>query len=60
MLSHSVRARYLVFSLIAAAALVSASTSTDGIYRTDWVKIDRATYDSCIDPRDYRPKKLKP
>lgn len=27
-----------------------------GINRTDWIKIDRTTYDACIDPRDYRPK----
>lgn len=27
-----------------------------GINKTDWVKIDRATYDQCLDPRDYRPK----
>jgi len=25
-----------------------------GINKTDWVKIDRQTYDSCIDPNDYR------
>jgi hypothetical protein len=28
-----------------------------GIDKTDWVQIDRATYDQCIDARDYRPKK---
>ena len=28
-----------------------------GIDFTDWILIDRATYDACIDPRDYRPKK---
>ena len=28
-----------------------------GINGTDWIKIDRATYDACIDRRDYRPKK---
>lgn len=28
-----------------------------GIAGSDWIKIDRATYDRCIDPRDYRPKK---
>jgi len=28
-----------------------------GINGTDWIKIDRATYDACIDPNDYRPKK---
>lgn len=27
-----------------------------GIDRTDWVRIDRATYDSCLDRRDYRSK----
>ncbi len=37
-----------------------AFKNTKGIYRTDWIKIDRATYDTCIDARDYRPKKLKP
>ena len=28
-----------------------------GVNKTDWIKIDRLTYDSCIDPRDYRPKR---
>ncbi|WAC59411.1 NYN domain-containing protein [Brevundimonas sp. SL130] len=28
-----------------------------GINKTDWIKIDRAMYDACIDKRDYRPKK---
>jgi uncharacterized LabA/DUF88 family protein len=28
-----------------------------GINGTDWVKIPRAEYDACQDPRDYRPKK---
>lgn len=27
-----------------------------GINRTDWCPIDKATYDACIDPRDYRPR----
>lgn len=30
-----------------------------GINKTDWIKIDRALYDSCIDPLDYRPKEKK-
>ena len=30
---------------------------TRGINGTDWVRIDRATYDTCLDPNDYRPKK---
>lgn len=28
-----------------------------GINGTDWLQIDRATYDRCLDPRDYRPKR---
>ncbi len=28
-----------------------------GINSTDWIKIDRTTYDACIDPNDYRRKK---
>jgi len=28
-----------------------------GINKTDWIKIDRGSYDSCLDMRDYRPKK---
>lgn len=30
---------------------------TRGINGTDWIRIDRATYDACVDPNDYRPKK---
>lgn len=33
-----------------------AFKNTKGIYRTDWIKIDRTIYDACIDSRDYRPK----
>jgi len=36
---------------------ISASaTNRRGINHTDWCPIDKATYDACIDPRDYRPK----
>jgi hypothetical protein len=28
-----------------------------GINSTDWIRIDRATYDVCLDPNDYKPKK---
>jgi len=28
-----------------------------GINGTDWIRIDRATYDVCLDRSDYRPKK---
>jgi hypothetical protein len=27
-----------------------------GIEKTDWVRIDRAMYDACLDHRDYRLK----
>jgi hypothetical protein len=27
-----------------------------GIDWTDWIRIDRAVYDACLDPRDYRLK----
>jgi uncharacterized LabA/DUF88 family protein len=30
---------------------------TRGINKTDWVRIDRTTYDTCLDSRDYRPAK---
>jgi hypothetical protein len=33
---------------------------TCGINRTDWIRIERALYDSCLDPRDYRPKPAPP
>jgi len=33
-----------------------ASSNRRGINGTDWIRIDRATYDACLDPRDYRPK----
>jgi len=32
------------------------SPNTRGIDKTDWIRIDRATYDACLDPNDYRPK----
>ena len=40
---------------IASAFPVSPTYKNNrGIDKTDWIKIDRATYDSCIDLRDYR------
>jgi uncharacterized LabA/DUF88 family protein len=42
-----------------ASAFPSSPTSRQarGIEKTDWIPIDRATYDGCIDRRDYRPKR---
>ncbi len=41
-----------------ASAYPSSPTSTNrrGINKTDWIRLDRATYDLALDPRDYRPK----
>ena len=40
---------------IASAFLVSPTYNNKrGIDKTDWIKIDRKTYDACIDPNDYR------
>lgn len=33
-----------------------AARNRRGINSTDWIPIDRAAYDACVDPRDYRPK----
>ena len=42
---------------VASAFPVSpTSTNRRGINSTDWILIDRATYEVCIDARDYRPK----
>lgn len=32
------------------------SRNRRGINGTEWIKLDRALYDSCIDTRDYRPR----
>lgn len=42
-----------------ACAFPSSPTSPNkrGINGTEWITIDRATYDACLDPNDYRPKK---
>lgn len=43
--------------MASAFPLSPASRNHRGIEKTDWIKIDRAMYDACVDPRDYRPKK---
>lgn len=41
---------------VACAFPVSPTASNRrGINNTDWVQIDRAMYQRCIDPKDYRP-----
>ena len=41
-----------------ACAFPSSPTSRNrrGIEKTDWIRIDKSTYDACLDRRDYRPK----
>jgi len=34
-----------------------ASRNRRGVDRTDWIGIDRTTYDACVDPGDYRPRR---
>jgi len=36
-----------------------ATPHAKGINRTDWIRIDRNTYDRCVDTRDYRPKRTE-
>ena len=46
---------------IACAFPVSPSIpKSRGINGTDWIRIDRTSYDACLDPHDYRPKKVAP
>ena len=41
---------------VASAYPVSPTyNNTRGINSTEWIKINRATYENCIDARDYRP-----
>ncbi len=43
---------------IASAFPVSPKTKNkSGVRSSDWIRIERVTYDSCLDARDYRPKK---
>ena len=45
---------------IACAFPVSPTTKNRrGLTHSDWIKIDRGMYEKCIDPRDYRPKRIE-
>ncbi len=37
--------------------LSPTSRNRRGINKTDWLPIERETYDACLDTRDYRPAK---
>ena len=43
--------------LASAFPVSPARRNRRGINRTDWIPVDRATYDACLDPLDYRPKR---
>jgi len=34
-----------------------ASRNKRGVNKTDWIRIDRALYDQCLDSTDYRPRR---
>jgi len=42
--------------IVSAFPFSPRASNKRGINQTDWIRIDQATYDACIDPRDYRPK----
>jgi uncharacterized LabA/DUF88 family protein len=43
--------------LASAFPVSPTSRNRRGIEKTDWIRIDRALYNACIDRRDYRPKR---
>lgn len=42
--------------LASAFPIGSDSRNPRGVNGTDWIKLDRAAYDQCLDPGDYRPR----
>ena len=44
------------FKMASAFPISPTSHNARGIDKTDWIRIDRATYDQCLDPTDYRQK----
>ena len=49
------RSQSRILSFESAFPVGQSSRPPRGIPGTTWVTIDKATYDSCIDPTDYRP-----
>jgi uncharacterized LabA/DUF88 family protein len=45
--------------LVSAFPTSPVRKNTRGINGTDWFRMDRELYDSCLDPRDYRPKRSR-
>jgi uncharacterized LabA/DUF88 family protein len=44
------------FKIASAFPLSPTSRNRRGINKTDWIRVDRALYEGCLDPADYRPK----
>lgn len=42
------------------ASAFPKGSNSRGINKTDWLQIDRPTYEACIDPFDYRPPPTQP
>ena len=42
--------------IASAYPVIPAARNRRGVEKTDWIKIDRALYDSCIDPKDHLVK----
>jgi len=42
--------------IVSAFPASAACNNARGINKTDWIPIDKALYDTCLDHRDYRPK----
>ena len=45
------------FKIACAFPLGETSRNRRGVNNTDWIHLSRSDYESCIDPRDYRPRK---
>ena len=42
--------------VVSAFPWAARATTRRGIDKTDWFRIEQATYDACLDHRDYRPR----
>ncbi len=51
------RARDCWLKVVSAFPHGPNASSDRGIDRTDWFRMDREFYNSCLDPRDYRPRR---
>lgn len=40
--------------IVSAFPVSPTASATRGINKTDWFRVDRAFYDACLDPQDYR------